>query len=134
MAGDLTQLQSVLAAEVFYPPAISSVKISTLLLYTRIFPSRGFRILLYTVGTFVATYSGIQILVSIFQCQPIEAAWYHSAGAKCVKLNVVFMVLACFNVLTDFILLLAPLPTLWKLQMQLETKLQLMGIFCVGGL
>ena len=124
----------MLAAEVFYPPAISSVKISTLLLFTRIFPGRGFRILLYTVGTFVATYSGIQILTAIFQCRPVEAAWEHIPEAKCIQINMVFMILAGFNVLTDFILLLAPLPTLWKLQMQLETKLQLMGIFCVGGL
>ena len=35
--------------------------------------------------------------------------------------------------LTDFILLIAPLPTLWRLQMPGETKLQLIGIFCIGG-
>ena len=42
--------------------------------------------------------------------------------------------MAGMNVLTDFILLLAPLPTLWRLQMPGGTKLQLMGVFCIGGL
>lgn len=44
------------------------------------------------------------------------------------------MVLAGMNVLTDIILLCAPLPTLWGLQMARAMRLQLIGIFCIGGL
>lgn len=65
-------IKSVLAAEIFYPPAIASVKISTLFLFSRIFPGRHFRILLYTVGIFVIIYSGIMVLGAIFQCIPIR--------------------------------------------------------------
>ena len=66
--------QCVLAAEVFYATAIASVKISTLLLFSRIFPGRRFRLLLWSVGIIVTTYTAIQILIDIFQCQPIESA------------------------------------------------------------
>ena len=38
------------------------------------------------------------------------------------------------NVLTDLIILFTPLPMIWGLQMQKAMKLQLMGIFSVGGL
>lgn len=130
----LAHLQSVLAAEVFYPPAIASVKISTLLLYSRIFPSRQFRILLHTVGIFVVTYSGIMVLGAIFQCVPIRGGWDTTVKAKCIKINLLWMIMAGMNVLTDLVLLCAPLPTLWGLQMQRALRLQVMGIFCVGGL
>ena len=127
-------MESVLAVEVFYVPAISSVKISTLLLFARIFPGRKFRLLLWSVGIFVAMYSGIQILTAIFQCRPIRGAWDTTVKAQCIKINLVFMILAGMNVLTDLIILCAPLPMIWGLQMQKTMKLQLMGIFSVGGL
>ncbi|MCJ1280168.1 hypothetical protein MMC21_007995 [Puttea exsequens] len=125
--------QSVLAVEVFYTPAISSVKISTLLLFNRIFPIRRFRILLWSVGIFIVTYSAIQVLATIFQCRPIRAAWDTTVKAQCIQINLLFMIMAGMNVLTDIILLIAPLPTLWSLQMPRAMKYQLMGIFCIGG-
>lgn len=115
-------------------PAISSVKISTLLLFGRIFPGRQFHRILWAVGIFVATYSAIQMLCAIFQCRPIRAAWETSIKGQCIEINLVFMVLGGMNVLTDLIILFAPLPMVWGLQMQKAMKLQLMGIFSVGGL
>ena len=126
--------QSVLAAGVFYPPAIASVKISTLFLFSRIFPSRQFRLLLHIVGLFVITYSGIQVVGTLFQCIPVRAAWDVTVKATCIKINVMYEIMAGFNVLTDFVLLLAPLPSLWNLHMQKVMKWQLIGIFSIGGL
>ena len=90
--------------------------------------------MLWAVGLFIATYSGIQLLTSIFQCRPVRAAWDTTVKGECIQINLVFMILAGINVLTDIILLLAPLPTLWGLQMAKAMKLQLIGIFCIGGL
>lgn len=134
ISANLFSLQSVLAAEVFYPPAIGSVKLSTLFLYSRIFPGRQFRIILYTVGIFVIVYSGIQVLASIFQCIPVRAAWAMGVEGKCIHINLLFIAMAGMNVLTDFVLLIAPLPSLWNLQMQKAMKLQLMALFGIGGL
>jgi len=110
------------------------VKISTLFLFSRIFPGRQFRLLLYTVGLFVVTYSGIMVLGAIFQCVPIQEGWDTTVKAKCIQINLLWEIMAGMNVLTDFVLLLAPLPTLWKLQMQRTMKWQLISLFCVGGL
>ncbi|KAK3173075.1 hypothetical protein OEA41_006404 [Lepraria neglecta] len=124
---------SVIGVEVFYGPAIASVKISTLLLFSRIFPGRHFRLWLWSVGLFVAIYSGIQVLSVIFQCRPIQGAWNPFIKAQCIQINLVFMILAGMNVLTDFMLLIAPLPAIWGLQMRKGMKIQLMSIFCIGG-
>ena len=82
----------------------------------------------------MTTYTGIQFLVIIFQCRPIRGAWDPTVEAKCVELNLVVMIMGGMNVLTDLILVCAPLPTIWGLQMETKVKLQLMGVFCVGGL
>ena len=42
--------------------------------------------------------------------------------------------MGCMNVLTDFALLLVPIPELWSLQMRRDHKIQLIGIFSIGGL
>lgn len=60
--------------------------------------------------------------------------WDLSVKADCIDISKVLIVMASMNVLTDFLLLSLPLPQLWKLQMLLGTKLQLIGIFSIGGL
>ena len=80
------------------------------------------------------TYSGIMVLGAIFQCVPVQGGWDTTVKAKCIQINLLWMIMAGMNVLTDFVLLLAPLPTLWALQLPRAAKAQVMGIFCVGGL
>ena len=82
----------------------------------------------------MTTYSGIMVITAIFQCRPMRAAWDVAIEAQCIKINLAWMIMAGLNVITDFILLIAPLPTLWKLQIPGEQKLQLMSVFCIGSL
>ena len=67
--------KSAVAIQALYPLSMAFIKISTLLLYLRIFPGRPFRLWLWSVGLFVAIYTGVQVLGSIFQCRPIRKAW-----------------------------------------------------------
>lgn len=39
-----------------------------------------------------------------------------------------------FNVLSDFAILIIPMPVLWNLQMSLERKIMTMGVFATGFL
>ena len=87
-----------------------------------------------SIAIVVIIYTAITIFAGIFQCRPIKGAWDTTIDAHCIKINLVWEIMGGMNVLTDFALLLAPLPQLWKLQMPKETKLQLISIFCIGGL
>ena len=126
--------QSVFAAEILYALTIGLVKISTLLLFARIFPGPKFRRVLWAVGLFISTYSAIMIITMIFQCRPFNRVWDPTVKADFIDISKVWIVTASMNVLTDALLLCLPLPQLWKLQMRRETKLQLMGIFSIGSL
>ena len=110
------------------------MKISTLLLFARIFPGQKFKRMLWAVGIFISTYSAIMILAMIFQCRPINRVWDPTIKADCIDISKVWTVMASMNVLTDFLILCLPLPQLWKLQMRRETKIQLIGIFSIGSL
>lgn len=123
-----------MASEALYPLAIWAVKISVLLLYNRIFVGEGFRRLLWATGVFISACTVVLVLGSIFQCQPVSAAWDTLPGAHCIEIGTMWMVMACLNVLTDLIILFAPLPQLWRLQMKMRMKMQLIGIFGIGAL
>lgn len=126
--------QSVFAGEILYAPTIGVVKISTLLLFARIFPGKNFKRMLWAVGLFISTYSAIMVLTMIFQCRPINRVWNPLVEADCIDTSKVWIVMASMNVLTDCSLLCLPLPQLWKLQMHRGTKMQLIGIFSIGSL
>ena len=126
--------QSVFAGEILYAPTIGVVKISTLLLLARIFPSRKFKRMLWAVGLFISTYTAIMVVTTTFQCRDIERVWNPVVKAKCIDTSKLWIVIASMNVLTDFLLLCLPLPQLWRLQMRRGTKLQLIGIFSIGSL
>ena len=58
----------------------------------------------------------------------------HSCQGKCIDLTVAFIISSVFNAATDIIMLILPLPLIWKLKLSTARRLQLMGIFLIGGL
>ena len=125
--------KSAVGIQALYPLAIESIKVSTLLLYLRIFPSRQFRLWLWWVGPFVTIYTAILVLGSIFQCRPIQGAWDPVVEGHCIPVDLLYLICGGMNILTDVMILIAPLPTLWRLHTEIKQKLQLMSIFCIGG-
>lgn len=131
---DTMVLQVLLTAEVIWGFAVTPTKLSILYLYYRIFyVSRRFTIMLWVVGIFVTCYCLMQAFASIFQCLPIYSNWTIGVEHFCVNVNVGATITASLNALTDFIILFMPMPLLYKLQRPLKQKLEIMGIFCLGG-
>ena len=114
---------------------MGSIKASILVLYHRVFfVSRRFTRMLWGVGIFVIGYSGVLGGASLIQCLPLNYIWDRSVKGYCLDIPLAATILAVFNVLTDVIILVMPMPMLWKLQMKKREKLQIMGMFLLGGL
>ena len=114
---------------------MGSIKASILVLYHRVFfVSRRFTRMLWGVGIFVIGYSGVLGGASLIQCLPLNYIWDRSVKGYCLDIPLAATILAVFNVLTDIIILVMPMPMLWKLQMKKREKLQIMGMFLLGGL
>ena len=124
----------VLVTEVMYAPGFAAVKLSVLFLYRRLFPNRRLHIIIYCVGAFIVCYTIAGVLVPIFECRPVEAAWEPFVKGDCVQLNTESIVTGLFNVITDVVTLILPMPMLWRLQISRNRKLQLTGMFLTGGM
>ncbi|MCJ1252151.1 hypothetical protein MMC30_009389 [Trapelia coarctata] len=122
-------------AEVLYVLAICLVKVSILLQIHRIFAPPRNTVLYVLIWGLVAINSLLYTaigLVTIFQCTPRERIWNPLIPGTCVNEYAVFISGASMNLVSDLILLILPLHSVWKLQMKLKRKLQVSAVFATG--
>lgn len=96
--------------------------------------SQRFKIVSWALGIFIVAYTVAGVFVVIFQCEPVHGFWDITIKATCINFSVPAIILASFNVITDFLTLALPMPLIWKLRMSSGRKLQMTGIFLLGGL
>ncbi|KAL2038022.1 hypothetical protein N7G274_009242 [Stereocaulon virgatum] len=125
---------TAICGEAFYNVSIIAIKPPTPSLYRRIFPQSWFKRVLIVLGGFVVAYSLTQLCVDIFQCVPISSAWDRSENAKCVPFGSFIMTMCIINIVTDVIMLVLPMPLLWKLRVSTPRRWMLMIMFSFGGL
>lgn len=113
-------------------------KISLLLFLYRIFRVNfKFRIASWVIGVVLVVWSMVSFLLKIFSCHPVKANWdflvYIDPKTHCYpkSYDVTNMQGFC-NIITDFGLLLLPVPMLWRLQMNLKKKLGIAFVFSTG--
>ncbi len=91
-------------------------------------------IICWIVGAYIASYSIAQIFESIFQCTPMEKAWNLEMPGTCLNPTVAATIPAALNVAADFMTVIMPMPLIWNMHMQRRWRIQLIGIFMLGGL
>lgn len=84
-------------------------------------------IILWTTGIFI---------FNIFQCKPVEFQWdFTIKGGKCVDPDAIVIgayALSILAVLSDWLYALLPIPMLWSVKMNLQTKLSVTIILSLG--
>jgi hypothetical protein len=71
----------------------------------------------------------------MFECpDDISRAWKPTFPQGCNDLVVVYYSMAAFNITTDLLIFLLPLPTVLALQVNSRKRAALLMIFSVGGL
>ncbi|KAF2801642.1 uncharacterized protein BDZ99DRAFT_528115 [Mytilinidion resinicola] len=101
-------------------------KFSILILYHRVNPNKWFRICVYIIAFIITAYSLATIFIVGAGCQPTDAS-----NGNC--LNQLALWQAILNIVTDFAMMVMPLPMLYKLQMPLLQKMVLGFVFMVGS-
>lgn len=77
----------------------------------------------------------IGTLLSVtFICSPIEKVWNFTLPGKCLNFKHLWLGNGLPNLIIDVIILVLPLPMLWKLQMKTVRRLQISGVFICGYL
>ncbi|KAL8965316.1 MAG: hypothetical protein Q9197_006570 [Variospora fuerteventurae] len=113
-------------------------KFSLLAFLYRIFNvNLGFRIASWTLAAVLGIWTSVTLLLCLFACKPIGASWdinlYFEPGTRCnIRVPNVTTIHGFCNVITDFALLLLPVPMVWNLHVGAKKKFGLAAVFATG--
>lgn len=123
------------AATIVYAPVILGTKIAIILLYRRVFlPHKGgsfdwfLRLFIIILTIFYLS----TMCVKIWECSPREKIWNASIPGHCVNVSSLLNASGLFNCITDIMMLLIPVKSVWRLHMSLRQKVGVVAIFTVG--
>ena len=105
--------QSFWVEEFLYTFLVSSSELSIILLYLRLFSSRGFQIQSCGVILVVVLFSISSLVTTGLSCRPIHFVWDGWKGefeAKCIQAHIQIYALAAINILLDMALVVLPIP------------------------
>lgn len=109
-----------------------AIKLSIMFFYLRVFVNKGLRIGVKIAMAVTLLWSAGNIIQVFVICRPFRSSWDITVPGVCGNRQGSFIAIGVFNVVTDFIILLLPIPTVWGLQMRKSAKVALTGVFCVG--
>ena len=113
-------------------------KLAILLLYLNLFHvKKGFRYLCYAMMAFVVCYCVIFFFIEIFDCNPVEKVWHsltYTGKATCFDYNMIEFVIGGFNIGTDVMIFILPVPMVLQLKMDVKRKVGLLVVFSTGVL
>lgn len=120
---------------VLYGAGSTSVRLSVIIFYFRIFPTtavrRGGYIL---VGICAAWFIAIEAL-NLATCTPIAYMWDPTIpGGHCITAPAGVIVLGAFNVIIDAVTVALPIHEVIKLNLSREKKVIIFGVFLIGGM
>ncbi|KAF2113430.1 hypothetical protein BDV96DRAFT_613815 [Lophiotrema nucula] len=129
---------------IMYTVALCFVKLSILFFYRAIASHQTFRRLVHVTIAFVCFYTFGATIASIFQCENPSDAWNTESYLsqfdrkpgrvylKCYNPVTLWVFTSAFNLFSDVVILLLPIPTLLSLRVPMNKRLALIGIFSVG--
>ena len=115
-----------------YSSAITFTKCAIIASYLRIFPNRNFRMVMFLVGFVVISFWIASVFAIVFTCVPVQASWDFTIQGKCFPVVTFFYVYAGFNIATDIILCVAPMPLLWAMNLPTRQKFIVCILFGIG--
>ncbi|XMA15516.1 hypothetical protein WAI453_008307 [Rhynchosporium graminicola] len=126
------------AAELFYMVSITLIKLALLLFFLRIFTDHKLRQAIWITGLFIFLSNLSIFLALMFQCVPFEAYWtnwmYKVQPVKCLNGFAVLEAAAVFSILHHSMILILPIPTVWRLNLVWKKKANLLIMFSVGSI
>ncbi|RAQ67259.1 integral membrane protein [Aspergillus flavus] len=121
----------------FWAPSMAFVKISIIVFLQRILGTvPAFRIVSNCLIVFIALWAVVALLVNIFQCHPVQFYYDKTLqGGHCMHGQTkFFQAMGSIALVEDVIILLMPVPIVWRLKITLRQKIAVTIVFSLGGL
>lgn len=128
-----TANQYTYAQTLVYVIGLYFVKLSLLILFYRVFGvNQHFRWALYSIVGIWTAYVAINTPVVIFRCTPVRKAWDPEVEGHCLDLVKLGVSAGYINIVTDFLILILPIPMVWSLHLSSKIRLGIIAIFATG--
>ncbi|PYH42263.1 putative integral membrane protein Pth11-like [Aspergillus saccharolyticus JOP 1030-1] len=115
-----------------YPLCVAFIKLSILASYKRLFAARSMSRAVNLVALVVILWAIIVSLVGTFLCLPVAKFWHRALPGRCLDATSFYYGQQIPNIVTDLILLLLPLKSVWALPISKTQRVLLSGVFLVG--
>ncbi|KJZ73185.1 hypothetical protein HIM_07382 [Hirsutella minnesotensis 3608] len=123
------------AGRPIYQIGISFFKIALLISYLRLLKGTDQktyrRVVWITILIIFLAHVGCALSL-IFACTPVDKSWNPLKPGTCLPTGASFTGYAIVTIVSDIVVALLPIPVLLKLNVRLEKKLGLIGIFMLG--
>ncbi|MCJ1372623.1 hypothetical protein MMC20_003848 [Loxospora ochrophaea] len=126
-------LKNLMANELCITTAVFFIKLSIIRFYWRIFHIQELKIPFTVLVVVVTAWWLALCLATIFSCHPVQEFWSLSPHRHCINIPRFFLGASIPNIITDFILLIIPMPLLVRLKINRSQKIVVVGIFLLGG-
>lgn len=110
-------------------------QLSILTFYLRLVVDKKIRMIVWLLIGFAICFGVANLFSMIFQCTPIHFFWDGWKGlmeGTCIDVQLFGFVRGGIELVLDICILALPLPTLAKLSMSTEKKIQIMSMFAIG--
>ncbi|KAJ5339665.1 hypothetical protein N7452_006393 [Penicillium brevicompactum] len=128
----VTYLKTLFTGSILYTCCILFIKLSILALYRRLFPIKSMKVAVNVTSLIVILWAACGILAGCFTCIPTEKLWNPMIEGGCMNLSKFYYGLQIPNIATDAIILVMPMPVVWKLPISKAQKMGLSAIFVLG--
>ncbi|KAK4167901.1 hypothetical protein QBC43DRAFT_125777 [Cladorrhinum sp. PSN259] len=124
----------LIAIQILWCIALTTVRLSIINLYTHIFSSSDrLRIACYVMAAASIGWAiGSSLTIFLF-CRPFAFNWDKTIDGTCVNIDLAYVLVQSTNFLVDLTIATMPLPVLWKLDMPLRRKIVVMLMFGLGA-
>ena len=123
----LTNQQLVFAEGVMYNISLMAIKVALFAQYYRLIAETPHRVPCLVLAMLVMAWCVGMVLLVIFGCLPVQAAWDFTITDKDCSAASHGIIIGIGNIITDFIIILLPVPIVWNLEMQTGRKLAIIG-------
>ncbi|KAF2653332.1 hypothetical protein K491DRAFT_634041, partial [Lophiostoma macrostomum CBS 122681] len=121
------------AEQYIYMASVTFPKLAILTLYMRIFSTRVYRNLAYGTGAVIVATCVAGMISSSVICRPFAYNWNKGIPGTCGDVKASYRYIGIPGIITDVVMVVLPLPALYRLQVATHMKIGLLATFIAGG-
>ena len=125
----------VLVLPLLYLGAVLFPKLAILAIYLRVFTTPSYRVACWALAALLIANWLAFTITTFMMCTPLEYLWNKAIiGGHCFNINLFYRWSAFPNIVTDVVMLVLPLPAVWKLHTSRNIKIGLTITFAAGSM